>query len=1050
VLEQVLDLLQRRERVTYRVLKRQFQLDDDVLEDLKEELIYGQRLAMDEDGRVLVWTGGVRPSESVASAPPHQEAPQAASPAQAASPPAASPVPDAERRQLTVLFCDLVDSTVLASQLDPEELRAVIRAYQDTCAKVIACFEGHIAQYLGDGLLVYFGYSLAHEDDAQRAVRAGLGMVEALGQRNTRLGQERGVHLAVRLGVHTGLVVVGLLLILGGGVTVWQRFFRPPSHSGAGPAKEALTLALPDKPSIAVLPFVNLSGDPAQEYFSDGMTEDLITDLSKLSGLFVIARNSVFTYKGQAVKPQQVSQELGVRYVLEGSVRKAENRVRITAQLVETATGYQRWAERYDRPLQEIFALQDEIRQKIVMALKVQLTQEEQARFRHFPTNNLEAYDALLHGLEYVYLFTQEANVQARQLFESARALDPQYAAAYALLGFTYLRDWIYQWSQDPQTLERAFALAQRAIALDDALPVAHRVLGYVQVRNKQYDQAIAEAERAIALDPNDAKGYLTLAEILEHVGRPQEAFGLVEQAMRLDPQQRADYAWALGHAYYLTGQYEEAIAAFKRTLVRYPNHLAAHAFLAASYSELDREEEARAAMAEVLRLTPRASYEGAKRTNAYKDPAVGERLGAAQTVAVPPPGVVLAKPVGPSKPSQMVGTLVIHAGQVIDGTGRAPLVDAVLVVEGGKITAMGQAGVIAIPSGATRLEVPAKTVIPGLIDMSMESYADWMQPLFLQHGVTTVREVGNDLDVILIYRRRSQKPDAKRPRIFACGPVIDGPNSAWGPWKSRAVTSADEARTVARELLARQVDCLKVAMQLTPPQIQAIVEEAAAHGVPVTAQLGATTAAEAMALGVTGMERTLGIDYRSTTDQELQALARLLAAKGVFVVPTLVNHEQASRLLDPALRQDPLLQYVPLAWFGWWDAPAGARQWTEADSARQRYFLTRKKVLLEAFARANDRVVAGSATPNPYVLPGAGLQRELELLVEAGLTPMQAISAATKVAAECLGQETRLGTLEVDKLADLVILGGNPLEDIHQIRQVETVLRDGQTVWKK
>jgi len=195
ILDHAIAMLQRRSRVTYRTLKRQFQLDDDALEDLKEELIHGQRLAADEDGRVLVWIG--------------DEEPPAAPHTRTASPAVAPPPTEAERRQLTVLFCDLVDSTALAGQLDPEELREVVRAYQDTCAKVIARFEGHIAQYLGDGLLVYFGYPLAHEDDAQRAVRAGLGMIDAVGQLNTRLTQERGVHLAVRLGIHTGLVVVG-------------------------------------------------------------------------------------------------------------------------------------------------------------------------------------------------------------------------------------------------------------------------------------------------------------------------------------------------------------------------------------------------------------------------------------------------------------------------------------------------------------------------------------------------------------------------------------------------------------------------------------------------------------------------------------------------------------------------------------------------------------------------------------------------------------------------------------------------------------------------
>jgi class 3 adenylate cyclase len=212
VLDQVIALLRQRGRLTYSTLKRQFQLDDAALEDVKNELIAGQRLAVDEQGNVLVWTGGVEavlaPPASAMQGEPHP-APPADPAVQAAPPPVLPSRPDAERRQLTVLFCDLVDSTVLASQLDPEEWREVVRAYQDTCAKVIARFEGHIAQYLGDGLLVYFGYPLAHEDDAQRAVRAALGMLEALGQLTTRLGQERGMHLAARLGIHTGLVVVG-------------------------------------------------------------------------------------------------------------------------------------------------------------------------------------------------------------------------------------------------------------------------------------------------------------------------------------------------------------------------------------------------------------------------------------------------------------------------------------------------------------------------------------------------------------------------------------------------------------------------------------------------------------------------------------------------------------------------------------------------------------------------------------------------------------------------------------------------------------------------
>src|SRR5262245_22009136 len=229
------------------------------------------------------------------------------------------------------------------------------------------------------------------------------------------------------------------------------------------------TLSLPDKPSIAVLPFVNISGDPEQEYFSDGITEDLLTDLSKLSGLFVISRNSAFLYKAKSSTPPQVSQARGVRYLLEGSDRKSGNRVRISAQLIDTTTGYHLWAERYDRELQDIFAVQDEVTEKIVAALQVKLTAGEHQRLRRPPTNNLDAYEHFLRGLEYYWRRTRTANTQARQMFERAIELDPDFAAAYAWLSRTYVVDWMFQWSADPHILERALTLAQRATALDDA-----------------------------------------------------------------------------------------------------------------------------------------------------------------------------------------------------------------------------------------------------------------------------------------------------------------------------------------------------------------------------------------------------------------------------------------------------------------------------------------------------------------------------------------------------------------------------------------------------
>ena len=417
------------------------------------------------------------------------------------------------------------------------------------------------------------------------------------------------------------VLAVGVLLcLLGVGVTVWQYFFRPLPPAPVVPAASTPALPLPDKPSIAVLPFDNMSNDPEQEYFSDGMTEDLITDLSKLAGLFVIARNSVFTYKGKAVKPEQVSRELGVHYVLEGSVRKVGDRVRITAQLVEATTGYHRWAERYDRELKDIFAVQEEITRKIVAALAVQLTPGEQARLGSKYTHNLEAYDAYLRGGEYLARYTQETNKQARQMFEHAIALDPTFALAYALLGMTYFGEWTLQWSQDPQTLERAFALAQQAVALDDSLSAAHRVLGLVYQWKKQPTQAIAALERAIALDPNDADGYATLAHIMNFTGKSQEARRLVQKAMRLNPHYPNSALATLGIAYTLTGQYEEAIATFKQALTRNPDYLLAHIFLAALYSGAGWPEQSQAEAAEVLRLNPQFSLEVWRQTLPVQD----------------------------------------------------------------------------------------------------------------------------------------------------------------------------------------------------------------------------------------------------------------------------------------------------------------------------------------------------------------------------------------------------------------------------------------------
>jgi TolB-like protein len=418
------------------------------------------------------------------------------------------------------------------------------------------------------------------------------------------------------------------VLITGvGAFAAWKFYLRESAPPLEVASEERKVSPLPGKPSIAVLPFDNLSGDPEQEYFSDGITEDIITDLSKISGLLVIARNSVFTYKGRAVKIKEVGRELGVRYVLEGSVRKANGRVRITAQLADATTEGHLWAERYDRDLKDIFALQDEVTQKIVAALAVKLTEDEQKRLVRKYTDNMEAYDAFLQGLEYKNRYTKEANVQARQMYERAIDLDPEFAAAYALIGLTHLLEWSLGWSQDPQPLEQAFELAQRAIALDDSLPLGHAILGEVYLWKKQHKQAIAELEKTIALNPNDADGLAILGNVLNWAGRPEKAIGLVKKAMRLNPMYPVVYLWTLGHVYFLMGRYEEAIETLKVVRDRNPDFLPAHVYLAASYSERGQQREARAEAAEVERLSPQTSTEAWRQRLPYKDQAVLERL---------------------------------------------------------------------------------------------------------------------------------------------------------------------------------------------------------------------------------------------------------------------------------------------------------------------------------------------------------------------------------------------------------------------------------------
>jgi len=423
------------------------------------------------------------------------------------------------------------------------------------------------------------------------------------------------------------LAIVAVLIIAAGAALILQYYKRPEPPLEKIVSGEKTAIALPAQPSIAVLPFVNMSDDPKQDYFSDGLTEDIITGLSKIPRLFVIARNSVFTYKGKPVKIRQVGRELGVQYVLEGSVRKAGNRVRITAQLVNAETGGHLWAESYDRDLKDIFALQDEITEMILTSLQVRLTEGEQARIWRKGTENRKAYEITLKALESYRLMTKDGNEHARQLYRQAAALDPQYPVPVVGMSYTHWTDVIYGWSKSPsRSIAQSVELAQTALALDESLADTHVLLGNIYLMKKQYDPAMQALEKAVALNPNGADVNALLGLMLRYLGRSEEAVERLEKAIRLNPIPPAQYLALLAYAYQALGRYEDAIELYKQVLKRSPNHLPAHIHLTAVYSASGRETEARHQAEELLRLDPTFSLEEFAEINPIKDEAQRER----------------------------------------------------------------------------------------------------------------------------------------------------------------------------------------------------------------------------------------------------------------------------------------------------------------------------------------------------------------------------------------------------------------------------------------
>jgi len=358
--------------------------------------------------------------------------------------------------------------------------------------------------------------------------------------------------------------------------------------------------------SVEKMAFPFMSEDPKQEYLSDGITEQIISTLSKVPSMFVIARTSTFAYKDKPVKVQKVAEELGVRYVLEGSVRKAEDRLRITVQLVDALTGHHMWSESYDRELKDIFALQDDISMEVLTAMQVKLSEGEQALVSRKGTKNLKAYLKLLEGNEQAYLMNKEASIRAKQLYEEAIALEPEYSAAYGLLGLSHLGDALFGWTKSPvESLHKAFELSQKTLSLDDSNPIPYRTISNIYLLQKKYEKAIVNAQQAVELSPNASVIIFNLGWILRCAGRPKEGIPLLEKAIRLDPIPSVILLDSLGRAYFLTGQYEEAIEEYKKAVKLAPDYRDSHVGLAATYAVIGREKEARSEVSEILRIEP-------------------------------------------------------------------------------------------------------------------------------------------------------------------------------------------------------------------------------------------------------------------------------------------------------------------------------------------------------------------------------------------------------------------------------------------------------------
>ena len=566
----------------------------------------------------------------------------------------ASPRPD--RHLAAILAADVVGYSALVERDEAGTLARLAALRAEVIEPLLAEHRGRLVKLIGDGVLAEFAsvvdaaacaVAIQARNDGGLALRIGLNLGDVVVAGEDLYGD--GVNVAARL---EGLAEPGGIVVSG---TVRDQLHgqsglgfvslgEPPLKNIARPVRayrlvDAMASVGPEpprpgmRPSIAVLPFDNLGGDPEQTYFSDGLSEDLITALSRFRDLIVLARHSSFALRGEALGAIELGRRLGVRYLLEGSVRRAGGRVRVTAQLIDAATGDHLWAERYDRALDDIFAVQDEVVATIAATLAVRIQVAGLERAKRQPTDDLAAYDCVLRGRERLAGFGPEANAAARVLFARAVALDPDYALAHAFLALAIFNE---DWGEDAAALRAAcHEHANMAVRLDPTDSRCHRILAMILVHSDEFERAGHHADRAVALNPNDGDAAAYRAYVLCFLGRPEEALADIERALALSPF-HPNWYWNLqARALHDSGRHDEASAAFERMERRHFYH---DARLAACHAAVGRSEEARRAVARVLAAKPDFSTAAWVATQPFRDPAAAGRLrGELRAAGLPP-----------------------------------------------------------------------------------------------------------------------------------------------------------------------------------------------------------------------------------------------------------------------------------------------------------------------------------------------------------------------------------------------------------------------------